>query len=913
MKLKLWVLLFALFSVSAYAQNATLKGKVVDAETGKPIQGVAVLLKERQKSTMTGSNGNFHFDHLNPGLDVIEVNSPEIFPMNKNITIRNGKNDLGELKVRIQINAGADEGAVFVFSENQIDDDEHQSNTTANLMGASDDIYIRTSSFSYSPMRFNLRGYNPEYSATYINGVSFNDGERGRFNYSMLGGMNSLFKQKDVINYSDASSFGFGAVGGSTNIMTNASQYAPGGSVSLAATNRAYVLRGMGTFSTGLMQNGWAFTGGLIYRWSKEGAWDGTFYNSWGYFFGAEKVFNDRHSIALTTFGAPTQRGQQSATTQEMYDLAGSIYYNPNWGYENGKKRNSRVVDSYDPTVVVNHTWKIDNVTNLKTGIGFHYNNYSNTAIGFYNAADPRPDYYRYSTESMIAGINEELIRDLWKNNPNYSQINWDRMYQDNYKNNNDYPNDNAKYMVEQRHNNLMEGSLNSTFNTRLSSKLKLTMGVNAQLSKGMHYKTMNDLLGGNLWIDKDQFAERDAVQNPNLDPNIIQNDLRNPNRIIKEGDKFGYNYDMNVTRLGAFAQNEWNFRKVDFYYAARFNYTSFYRDGHMQNGRAPQNSYGKSKSYYFMDPSVKAGVTYKINGRNWITANALAETRAPLANNSYVSPRIKATIVPNLQQEKVLSYDLSYNFSFPFVKGRVSGFRTHVLGSNEINGYYDDGYRTFINHMMTDLDKLYQGVELGAAFQLGRNFSLTLAGTYADYKYTSNALGIMSAENGTNLRNDPNRPDLKDLVETVMTKDLHQPTGPQTVGSIKLDYFHPKMWFADVTVSYFGRNYLDFAPSAYTKSMYDIYTPEQKAIFGTQTELKDGIMVDASIGKLIYLPKRRSLSINLSLSNLTNNTKMITGGYQQGRIDLANPTKFANKYYYAQGFNFFLNMGYKF
>ncbi|MGL5920400.1 MAG: carboxypeptidase-like regulatory domain-containing protein, partial [Bacteroidales bacterium] len=145
------------------------------------------------------------------------------------------------------------------------------------------------------------------------------------------------------------------------------------------------------------------------------------------------------------------------------------------------------------------------------------------------------------------------------------------------------------------------------------------------------------------------------------------------------------------------------------------------------------------------------------------------------------------------------------------------------------------------------------------------------------------------------------------------MTKDLHQPTGPQTVGSIKLDYFHPKMWFADVTVSYFGRNYLDFAPSAYTKSMYDIYTPEQKAIFGTQTELKDGIMVDASIGKLIYLPKRRSLSINLSLSNLTNNTKMITGGYQQGRIDLANPTKFANKYYYAQGFNFFLNMGYKF
>lgn len=899
MKLKLWVLFFALFSVSAYAQNATLKGKVVDAETGKPIQGVAVLLRESQKSTMTGSNGNFRFEHLSSGLEIVEVSSPEIFPVQKNVTIHKGSNDMGEIKVRYQSNIGVDESAVFVFSENQIDEDENQSNSTANLMGASDDIYLRTSSFSYSPMRFNVRGYSPEYSSTYINGVSFNDGERGRFNYSMLGGMNPLFKQKDVVNYSDASSYGFGSVGGSTNILTNASQYAPGGSVSLGATNRSYVLRGLATYSTGLMQNGWAFTGGLIYRWSKEGAWDGTFYNSWGYYFGAEKVFNDRHSLSLTTFGAPTERGQQGAVTQEVYDLAGSIYYNPYWGYQNGKKRNSRVVNSYDPTVIVNHIWKVDNVTNLKTGVGFHYNNYSSTALGFYNAPDPRPDYYRNLPSYQTTKEKQDEIAELWRNNKDISQIDWNALYQANYRNNEANPNGIAKYMVEQRHNNLMEVSFNSTFNTLLTRRLKFTAGVEAQYSKGMHYKTMNDLLGGNQWIDIDQFAERDFPDNPN----IIQNDLRNPNRIIKEGDKFGYNYDINVTRLSAFAQNEWNLRKFDIYYAARLSYTSFYRFGHMMNGRAPMNSYGKSKTFWFVDPSVKAGITYKLDGRNWFTANILAETRAPWANNAYVSPRIKSTLVPNLKQEKVLNYDLSYNFSYPIVKGRVSAFRTHVLGSTEINGYYHEDYQTFINHMMTDLDRLYQGVELGATFKINTNFSVTLAGTYADYKYTNNATGIMSPENGS----------FSDVVETVMTKDLHLSTGPQTVGSIKVDYFHPKMWFADVTLSYFGRNYLDFAPSAYVKSLYDIYTPEQKAILGSQQKLKDGLMLDASVGKLIYLPHRRSLSINLSLSNITNNTKMITGGYQQGRVDLANPTKFPSKYYYAQGFNFFLNMGYKF
>ena len=91
--------------------------------------------------------------------------------------------------------------------------------------------------------------------------------------------------------------------------------------------------------------------------------------------------------------------------------------------------------------------------------------------------------------------------------------------------------------------------------------------------------------------------------------------------------------------------------------------------------------------------------------------------------------------------------------------------------------------------------------------------------------------------------------------------------------------------------------------------------------------------LVDISVGKLIYLPQRQSLSINLSVSNLLNNTHMKTGGYQQGRIPVSsvqgegfngsnkiqkveisnNVRKFPAKYYYAWGANFFLNITYKF
>ena len=47
----------------------------------------------------------------------------------------------------------------------------------------------------------------------------------------------------------------------------------------------------------------------------------------------------------------------------------------------------------------------------------------------------------------------------------------------------------------------------------------------------------------------------------------------------------------------------------------------------------------------------------------------------------------------------------------------------------------------------------------------------------------------------------------------------------------------------------------------------------------------------------------------------------MVTGGFQQGRmpmldetsLDMENLNRFPNKYYYAWGFNMFLNLGFRF
>jgi len=927
-KLSLILFVSLLTFISVLAQT-TAKGIIKDAGSKSPLSGVKITFLQQNISTQTNANGEFTLSYLEAGDDELSISINGYFNQIKLVKLKaNTLNDFGVIDLKADVQDEMKQEIVLQLSETELSEDEGRAsqNVSASL-SSKGDVYTSQASFSFSPMRFRVRGYDNNYESTYINGVHFNGLERGSFNYSMLGGLNDAMRNKDITSGTTSNSFSYGNLGSNTNINTKASNYAAGSKLSLAFTNRAYKERVQFTYATGLMPNGWAFAASVVARYADKGIVDGTFYNSAGYFLSAEKVINKRHSLSLITFGAPTQRASGGAVTQEVYDLAGSIYYNPYWGYQDGKARNSRIVKSFDPTVVLNHEFKINEKQRLRTGIAYHYSMYSNSALNFYNAPDPRPDYYRnlpsfinnFPNDSPYDSLTKDQVTELWKTDTNVSQVNWASLYNSNYRNNEVNPNGTATYAVERRHNNLMETTFNSTYTNQMTKHLKLITGVEAKYAKGMHYKTMDDLLGGKQWIDIDQFAEQDNPTNPN----VVQNDLNNPNAVIKKGDIFGYNYDLNILHGSAFIQNEWSLSQFDIYYAAKATYSQFSRFGHMNNGRAlattytlggtkpVELSYGQGKVWLFVDPSFKTGATYKIDGRNRILVNAIAETRAPLPNNSYVSQRIKDTRIPNLQSEKILSYDLTYAFTFPLIRGRITGFRTHVLGSSDLIGFYDDEKRTFVNHILTNSNKINQGVEAGVSVKLNDAFNLSLAGTYADYHYTNNALGFKSPENGS----------FKDETDSVMTKGLKLANGPQLAANIKLNYFNSKMWFAEVTLNYFDNNYLDFAPNRFTKGNIAKYTtPATIAALGTQEKLKPGFMLDASLGKLIYLPNRRSLNFNLSVSNILNNTKMVTGGYQQARlpldgtaIDQNNLNKFPSKYYYAWGFNLFLNIGYKF
>ena len=556
---------------------------------------------------------------------------------------------------------------------------------------------------------------------------------------------------------------------------------------------------------------------------------------------------------------------------------------------------------------------------------------------------------------------------------------------------------------------------------------LKMTLGLDLKESVGVHYKSMDDLLGANQWIDIDPFADRDIkelatnISMPQSEMEKVKlNNLANPRAVVKNGNKFGYDYRINVTTAKLWYQNQWTFNDIDLYYALQISYTGMQRSTNMLNGRAwylaqlnPEdaklylgdkyraimdvvgNDYSglaKSTGAYhdFIDPAFKIGFTYKINGRNRIKFNALAETKAPFARNAYLSQRVHDRAIDaiythdnakNLKDyyaasEKVVGGDLTYEFNYPIVRGRITAFYSRFWDGSELNGYYDDEVRTFVNQAISGIDKRHCGIEAAAAFKLGTYFTLTPALSVGDYRYTSNAFAVTSAENGMELGKNPvtNAP-IYEVRDSVLMKGLRVSSGPQVNASLKLGFFHPKMWFADVTISYYDHSFLNVAPSRRMKGLYtgeradgtkvnggynQIYLNNGYSVDGrakdengnlimdangkyelqypynlldqqetlTATQIWNRFMIDFSVGKLIYLKNRQSLSINLSVSNIGHNLHFKTGGYQQARLPratrqqipdgenstiTANAWKFPSKYYYAWGPNLYCTITYKF
>ncbi|MFB6258030.1 MAG: hypothetical protein ABEH38_04990 [Flavobacteriales bacterium] len=780
------------------------------------------------------------------------------------------------------------------------------------LLRASGDIFVQKASYNFRAAGFRLRGYGGRNTRVMLNGMPISHPELGFTVWSWWGGLNDITRYSESRLGIGKNPYDFGSVGGYTNIDMRPSSQRAGTRVSYGSSNRSYRHRLMATHSSGMMENGWAYTVSASGRYSKEGYVPGTFFRGASYFLGLEKKLNEKHSLSFMGFGAPTVEGLSSISVQESYDLAGTNYYNPDWGYQDGKKRNSNIREAHQPILMLDHRWKIDEDTRFTSGVLYQFGKYSSSRLNWYDAKDPRPDYYRYrpSFYKKSDPSRYRSLKEKWKNNVSRRQLNWDRMYMANSKNLYTVENANgsgkphtgmrSKYIVEDQHSDPQRFGADAQIRTALNQQWTLNGGADLLIYQSRNYQEVEDLLGGDFWVDVNQFAERDFS-----DPTAKQYDLSDPNGIVKEGEKFGYDYSMHVDRGKGFVQLSYKGDRLEGYLGSKLSHTRIQREGHKRNGLFPESSKGLSKALNFTNYGVKGGVVFKITGRHYLSANGQYGTRAPLARNAFLSPRTRDHVVPGLTDEKLISADLNYRIRYPKLKGRLSVYHTEERNKAWNRSFYHDEVQNFVNYTMTNVDHTYSGVELGLRYKIIPSLQITGAFNKGYYLWSSRPSATITQDNSSELL-------VKD--RKAYLKNYRKGEIPQTVGSIGLKYNAPQHWFVGVDGNYFGDLYMPINPDRRTQAAVDNYVkadPQYQKLTG-QEKLEPGYTIDM-IGGKSWKVNGQYISLFVTVSNLLNRTDFKRGGYEQLRYDPGNVDRFPSNYDYMYGRTYFAMITYSF
>ena len=980
------VLLFVaavLCSASLFAQSGFVggvKGTVVNRAGRAPISSAQLTLSQQGEVVATATadaEGKFLVDGLANGIYDMTVTAPGFLDAHVNVTVEGYVKDLIFVGMTIEQEvADVDDSN---FAEFDMDDSGYDDAPT--ILFGSNDPFTNIASYDFSNIRFKNRGYTNESQDVYLAGVRMNDAMTGYSPYSLWSGLNEATRAKENTVGLEASDYGFGGYNGVTNIHGTPSSVRPGWRFSALTNSALYRLRLMATYASGQLDNGWSYAFNVSARVGGNDWVDGVYYRNFAYYAGVEKKFGDIHKLSLVTFAAPGQRGAQNASTQEVYNLMGDNMYNSNWGYQNGKVRNSRVRKTFEPVTFLKYTVTPSDDLEASATVLWRTGKNGYTALDWYDAADPRPDYYR-NLPSYFWMENTDYGRqnyakyawaeDAWKNNiAEYTHLNWDRLYNVNYNSLDEMGNSRSKYVIEERR--VDQNDVNFAANVKWNAFkwFTLTGGVNYKWNRTEYYKQIDDLLGGDYYVNIDSFAERDYASTPAM----IQNDLdyylaNGAAQILEKGDKYGYDYYAHVHKLGLWANGAFDLGNFKADVALKAGYETFWREGLVRKGLFPGlnadgsdfvvdgknlttydpitgeaiTSKGNSAAPKFFTYSAKAALQYHFAGGHRVYANAGYFNDAPTFAQSFISPRTRNTIVPNLETMKTVSADINYQYSNNGYNVRVTGFFTKIMDQTDMMSFYDDTQNSFTNFAMSGIDQRHMGIELGFKVPLPvQGLSVEGALSWGEYIYTSNPYMTQTIDNSAELIvNNQQVPywkshplhkktiiDGQEVFETdldgnyiVTGEQKHYvPSTPQLASSLGLNYRTNSYWFFELSGQFFANSYLDMNPLYRTQMAVagpdNIATATEIEYMAAQEKFDPVFLLNASVGKSWYINRKYNFGFSLNLQNITNNRNVKTGGYEQTRlIDSESHQRyyrFDSKYFYMQGINYMLNLYFRF
>ena len=615
------------------------------------------------------------------------------------------------------------------------------------------------------------------------------------------------------------------------------------------------------------LDGGWEINHSLRVRTGRDLYVDGVFSNAVDG--GVEaSFFNRRHSLSLAATLSYNNRGLRQSSTEEAYSLLNNPLYNPAWGMQSGRVRNSRVLNSIRPDIIALWDYRLTAVTTLHVAANIGFEGVGRTSLVWFDAITPMPDNYRYMPSYYKSDERYVEVMDAWMaNDLKYTQIDWEGMYQVNML----QPDGQARYAVAKRRENRLNSSLSAYVTSKIAD-VDLSAGVLLQADVSRNFKVMDDLLGGEHILDVDYYLIDDATYS-----NQLHNNLLTPNRKVVEGDRFGYDYRLSRLLATLYGVASWSYGDGVVDAAITVSTEATQRRGFFEKELFPgEGSYGRSAVVKMYPYNLTARWNHYID-KHRLGARFMLRGASPEADEMFLQSEYNNRIVRDLALATTLSGELSYGFVV-MQKLNLSAalFTTATLNDMNLLHYYDDLAGEYVDCVVSGINTFVAGFEAKANVEWSKYLSSSFMATAFASRYAgSSKVSLYSDSSNAH-------------IATSAANLARYRTGVPELAAYGDLEFRVNGWMARAAVNYCGVRYV--APSFVRRSdrvLLRASSEEHRRVLLEQQRLEDVVNVDFSVAKWFEFGDR-SLGVQLSVRNLLGGSD-IQRGYEQNRVRVVN------------------------
>lgn len=774
-KIVLVAVLILISMTKIYSQSKKLISGNIKDEKQIPLIGASIVIEGTNEGTITDGEGEFQFNtRKQEGTVVVSM----IGYVTKKVPFN--VDDSNKIEIVLEDSSlGLDE--VLVFSSRAVDRKTPVAVSTikkqdielklgnqefVEILKSVPGVYASREGGGFGDGEVTLRGFNSENVAVLINGIPVNDMEGGRVYWSNWTGLGSVTSSIQVQRGLGASKVAVPSIGGTINTITDNTDAEEGGQVSYSVGNNNYQKVGV-KLSTGMLNNGFAAT---VYadKISGDGYVDGTPFEGVSYFASISKTFNEKHRLVLTGTGATQRHGQrfERLSIQDYRSSERGIKLNKGWGYKNGQLFALSENFFNKPLISMNHYWTINENNKIATAV------YYSSGKGGVNFEDG-PD------KGKLTGPNAYRLGQL-------GPVDVDRVVDENIANG-----ESTAIIQTTANDHIWAGAI-STWNSKINENFTFIGGLDYRYYKGIHYKKVDDLLGGQFYKDN--------------------SDVNNPNKAAVVGDKIGFYNDGFVNWYGSFAQLEYDQDNFSAFVALNGSNTTYKRVDYFR--KLATDPSRETDNVDFLGYGAKTGGNYRIDNFNNFFVNVGYFERAPYFSAVWATNNNDETN-KDAENQKIFSVELGYGLRLPKFAANVNLYRT--LWNDRTQTDTRTAFNPTTNATeivytnILGVNALHQGVEVDFEYRPTTDFTFTGMLSLGDWRWKNDVTAVITDSDQNVISN-----------LNLFIKDLPVGRSAQTTAALGAMYFITPRTSLNLDYNYYDRYYADFNPGNRTSEGVD-------------------------------------------------------------------------------------------